>query len=87
MEELARESVANSVIMEDLSELHALREEIRIFEAQYGLSFEQFEQGLEGGQEDFWTFEDYIDWKGAVKAACELQRRIEGPRRGQFKVA
>lgn len=87
MEVLTRQSVANSIIMENLSELHALQEQIRVFEAKYGLSLEQFAQSFDREKEDFQKFDDYIDWKGSVKAEHELQRRIEELRRGHLKVA
>jgi septation ring formation regulator EzrA len=87
VEVLTKQSVANSAIMGELSELHALREKIRVFEAKYRLSLEQFERDLEEHEEDFQKFDDYIDWKGSVKAAHELEKRIEELRRGHFAVA
>ena len=87
MEVLTRQSVANSIIMENLSELHALREAVRFYESKYGQSLEHFERSLSEQEEDFQRFDDYIDWKGAARAACELEKRIKELRRGHFKVA
>jgi septation ring formation regulator EzrA len=86
MQVLNRESVAEKFAMENLSELHKVRESIRIYEKKYGTTLEEFEQQLEEQDEQFEHFDDYIDWKAAVKWRSVLEERLEELQHGDFKV-
>ena len=86
MQVLNKESVADKFAMENLSELHKTKESIRIYEKKYGVTLEEFEQRLEEQEERFEDFDDYIDWKAAVKWRSVLEERLEELLHGDFKV-
>jgi len=86
MQVLNKKSVGEALAMESLAELHKVKETVGIYEQKYGKSLAQFEHQLENEQEEFEHYDDYIDWKAAVKWQDVLEERIEELKHGNFKV-
>ena len=86
MQVIDRQTVAEKLIGENLSELHRVRERIRIYEKKYGMKLEQFRERIEQEEENFEHFDDYIDWKAAETWRDEIETRIEELRNGAFRV-
>ncbi|MDI3474530.1 MAG: hypothetical protein PWQ95_258 [Thermococcaceae archaeon] len=57
-----------------ISELAPIREKIAEFERKYGVSFEEFEKQLREKEENFETWDDYIEGKAYVRKFRELQK-------------
>jgi hypothetical protein len=87
MQVIDKQSVADILAMESLAELHKARETIQLFEQKHGKIFARFEEDIGKGDEQFDEYDDYIDWKAAVKWQDELERRISELKHGYFKVA
>ncbi|MCF7669440.1 MAG: hypothetical protein K9N48_06670 [Verrucomicrobia bacterium] len=87
MQVINKQSVADSLVLENLAELHKVKEMIRIFQDKHGKSLTKFEKQVKKEPELFEDYDDYIDWKAAAKWQQELERRIEELRNGRFKVA
>ncbi len=86
MQVIDKKSVADKVVMQDLSELHKVRETIRIYREKYGQSLSHFKEQMAEQPDDFEHFDDYIDWKAAVKQKELLEQRMEDLKHGDFEV-
>ena len=87
MQTIDKQSVADHLILENLAELHKVKERLRIFEKKYGKDFNAFEKQIRNEEEYFEHYDDYIDWKAALKWKQQLEQRIEDLKHGHFKVA
>ena len=87
MQTINKQIAGDALAMENLAELHKVRERIRLFESKYETTFEQFEQQVFRQKENFQHYDDYIDWKAAVKWRKELEQRIEELKHRSFEVA
>ena len=64
---LNKEKLINIYKAELLYELHRASECIRLFEAKYGKSFEEFKKELTSSSENFEAWDDYMEWKACIK--------------------
>ena len=64
---LNKEKLINIYKAELLYELHRASECIRLFEAKYGKTFEEFKKELALSSEDFEAWDDYMEWKACIK--------------------
>jgi hypothetical protein len=87
MQTVQKETIADSLILENLAELHKIRETIRLLQEKHQCTFEAFEVALQQDEEDFQSYDDYIDWKAAIQWKRELEQRIDELKHGRFRVA
>lgn len=80
--------VAQWVLTEYLATSHVVKEKIQLFESKYNQTFEEFSRDvLEGTEEDFDKWDDYIAWKAYKETHKDLAIKIDEVRRGNFEVA
>ncbi|MFO8132722.1 MAG: hypothetical protein R6U10_02130 [Thermoplasmatota archaeon] len=58
-----------------LSYIIPTKEKIRFFEEKYGVTLDVFEDEIEGKEEDFEQWDDYIEWKAYVERLDELKKK------------
>ncbi|NHI95063.1 MAG: hypothetical protein EAX96_21410 [Candidatus Lokiarchaeota archaeon] len=58
------------------SQLTLVKEKIKLFENKYGLSIEEFSKTLKKNEEDFETWDDYIEWKANLAAKIDLKKKL-----------
>ena len=58
-----------------LYRLHILEEEIRLFEKKYNKKFSEFEKEI-SEKENFEKWDDYLDWKSAIKELKYIKKKI-----------
>jgi len=58
-----------------ISQLLPLREKIKQFE-KYGCSLSDFKKRLEGSEERFSLWDEYIEWKAYVAKERDLEQRL-----------
>ena len=58
-----------------LYRLHILEEEIKLFEKKYNKKFSEFEKEV-SEKENFEKWDDYLDWKSAIKELKYIKKKI-----------
>ncbi|MBK3331970.1 hypothetical protein GWK41_02670 [Persephonella atlantica] len=58
-----------------LYRLHILEEEIKLFEKKYNKKFSEFEKEVRK-KENFEKWDDYLDWKSAIKELKYIKKKI-----------
>jgi hypothetical protein len=84
---VSKKEVADLLELDVMARLREARERTKLFEQTYEQSFEDFEQAVLHGQEDFGRWDDYIEWKSYREVQQDLEQKIEALRRGDFEVA
>ena len=74
---LSEKKLLNFYKAELLYELHQASECIRLFEAKYGKTFEDFEKEVKNSPENFEAWDDYMEWKACVKALNSLKKELK----------
>ena len=67
--------VKNLLKADLLYRLHILEEEIRLFEKKYNKKFSEFEKEV-SEKENFEKWDDYLDWKSAIKELKYIKKKI-----------
>ena len=74
---VSKEDIINIEKLKIISELAPIRERIKMFERKYNCSIEEFKKKLEESEEDFETWDDYIEWLSYEKKLKELERKLK----------
>ncbi len=56
-----------------LSELTLVKEKIKLFQKKYGMEFKEFERKVQEEKENFFRWDDYIEWKAHEERLKELE--------------
>jgi hypothetical protein len=71
-----------------LYKIHSLEEEIRLFEQKYQKNFKSFEKEVkESKNEDFSKWDDYLEWKSAIKELQYLKKKLSELESGNIKLS
>jgi hypothetical protein len=85
---VTKQDVGNWLLIEYLSNQHAINEKLRFFEQKYHQPWEAFAADIETSvKEDFAKWDDYIEWKAYIKTYEELSVKINEVRHGNFEIA
>ena len=83
---LSKEKLINIYKAELLYELHRASECIRLFEAKYGKSFEEFKEELTSSSENFEAWDDYMEWKACIKTLDTIKKELYELEDGNIKL-
>ncbi|MBA7539166.1 hypothetical protein ES705_31445 [subsurface metagenome] len=84
---ISKENISSILLMEAYSELYNAKEKISLFENKYNLNFENFNRKIKSEQENFQSYDDYIEWKAYIKILNETEQKINDLKNGNFTVA
>jgi hypothetical protein len=59
-----------------IGDLAPIKEHLRLFKVKYGLNYEQFEENMLKGKEDFTIWDDYMEWKAYKEKFDELAKTL-----------
>ena len=68
------------MMLELISKLVPLKEKIRIFEQQYNTPLDGFSEKIKTADEEFSSWDDYIEWKAYAESVRELEEQLESMR-------
>ncbi len=63
--------------MEIMSEISLLSEHTASFKKKYGCSFDQFNERIRKSEEDYSSWDDFIEWKAYEEKINELRNLLE----------
>lgn len=84
---VSKKEVADLLKLDVMARLREAQEKTKLFEQAHKQSFEDFEQTVLHGEEDFGRWDDYIEWKAYREVQQDLEQKIKALRRGNFEVA
>ncbi len=79
-------TIKNFLKADLLYKLHKLEEEIKLFEKKYNKSFTDFEKEVKE-KENFQKWEDYLEWKSAIKELEYIKKQITELESGDIKLS
>lgn len=83
-----KQSVINLLMVEYMADFHAVNDELRFLEHKYNQTWDVFSQAVKSAsEEDFEQWDDYIEWKGYVRAANNLAIKMDEVKHGNFEIA
>lgn len=86
MYHVTKSQAASALRMEMLHRLQELRQKDEIYQRQYG-SFEQLERRVKEQEEDFTSWDDYMEWKAHRRELAETVKHVEELERVDIDVA
>ena len=84
---ISKENISSVLLMEAYAELYHTREKISFFENKCHLNFKEFDRKIKSKQENFQSYDDYIEWKAYLKLLNDTEQKINDLRNGNFTVA
>lgn len=87
MPTFSKSDLAGGLLLELLSQQHAVNDKLLQMEKRYNTSFELFEVKAKGGDESFEQWDDYMEWKAYLRTAKELEEQIRALKHDDFQVA
>ncbi len=63
--------------MEIMSEMSLLSEHTALFNKKYGCSLDQFNERIRKSEEDYSSWDDFIEWKAYEEKIAELRSLLE----------
>jgi len=63
--------------MEIMSEISLLSEHIDTFKKKYGYSFDELDERIRSSEEDYSSWDDFIEWKAYEEKINELRNLLE----------
>lgn len=82
-----KQTIAEMLLIETLSELHQAQEKLRFFQEKYSQNFESFSNEIDTEEENFGHFDDYMEWKAYTQLLNNLKQKIEDLKYGKFQVS
>lgn len=73
---VSQEEIKDYLKLKTLSRLSALKEKLRLFEQKYRMTFSQFEKMVLSTEEQFETWDDYIEWKAIEGMVSDLTKKL-----------
>lgn len=59
-----------------ISEITLTKEKVNLFEHKYGCPLEEFYRKMEGSDEDFEKWDDFIEWKANAEILKDLEVKL-----------
>ncbi len=83
---ISREQIQNMIRLELLAQQREIAEQIAAFEKKYHCTFNEFEKNLNVESENFEHWDDYMEWKAAMKVQAKLAKDLTELQYGNFKI-
>lgn len=83
---VSQTDVMNMARLDLLARLRATQDRINWFERKYSVLFEQFEQQIQTGAEDFAQWDDYMEWQAYLNMFADIQQDLTELRHGHFEI-
>jgi flagellar biosynthesis/type III secretory pathway chaperone len=88
MHTLSKNRVGNAVLLDYIAQKQVLVQKIAWLERKYGTDFRSFEKKVEEAtDENFTSWDDYIEWKALEHFLSEILVKIEDIKHGHFQMA
>ncbi len=84
---ISREQVQNIMRLELLTQQREIVEQIAAFEKKYGCTFAEFGRRVNAESENFEHWDDYMEWKAAMKVQAELAQNLTELQYGNFSIS
>ncbi len=68
-------------------EKHKTEEKLKFFRKKYNTNFHSFEQYVHESDENFQSYDDYMEWKAYENHLLDINRKIVELKSGHFQVA
>lgn len=82
-----KEKIKDMYYAQLMFDYHRFTEKIKLFEKKYGMSYEEFEKNIKSSEkEDIKKWDDYIEWKGYLKALKKLLQEKKELEVGDYKM-